>query len=56
VSKTQTQNIEGKWVPAIPVPIFAMFGYRCHCGMFFFRKKAYRGHYALIHILKLEAR
>lgn len=56
----QTQNIEGEWVPAIPLPykIISLFGRRslkCNaCGREFTHEEHYMGHYAYAHILKLE--
>jgi hypothetical protein len=50
-----TQNDRGEWVPAIPLPWFIGWSkVRCHCGASFWSAKAYRGHYALEHILGLE--
>lgn len=51
------QNKRGEWVPAIPesYPIIPSIidKNRCHCGMVFWSEEAYRGHYALKHILAL---
>lgn len=52
---TQTQNKEGEWVPAIPLPYFGN-RYHCFCGRKFWKMKNYRAHYALVHILKLGER
>jgi hypothetical protein len=54
-----TRNSEGKWVPGIPLPFYVFPGYlivlRCGtCRAWFWTMKGYRGHYALLHILKLE--
>jgi hypothetical protein len=51
----QVQNVQGKWVPAIPEPFPLFLGQRCSCGRFFWTREAYRGHYALTHILGLDA-
>lgn len=56
---TQAQNARGEWVPAIPVPFYQWFRYRCvhgfagehECGRLFWTERGYRGHYALDHIL-----
>jgi hypothetical protein len=53
---TQTQNKKGEWVDAIPIPSFKFIGYQCECSMRFLRWRNYRGHYALVHIMHLEAR
>lgn len=54
---TQTQNKDGNWVPAIPLPYYLrkLFGwkYRCDCGVVFKAEEEYRGHYALKHILNV---
>lgn len=52
--KTQTQNAAGEWVPSIPLPLFGLRK-RCGCGRKFWTLAGYNGHYALAHILKLEA-
>jgi hypothetical protein len=50
------ENFEGEMVPAIPIPLLSMWGYRCYCGMWFWRTRNYQGHYALVHILKRHVR
>lgn len=53
----QVQNSQGRWVPAIPLPLFVGFGLRksrCDCGRTFKDQEAYRAHYALVHILALS--
>lgn len=48
-----TQNNEGKYVPAIPLPFYLSLGRcKCQCNKVFWSEEAYRGHYALKHILK----
>ena len=47
-----TPNEDGAWVPAIPLPLFVLLRKRCHCGRAFWTIGGYRGHYALVHILK----
>lgn len=56
VSKTQTQNSRGEWVPT---PRFIWGGVRCDCGRRFWSLRGhagrrYREHYALAHILGLQ--
>ena len=48
-----TQNRLGKYVPAIPEPFHGLRKH-CECGAKFWSMDAYRGHYALVHILHLE--
>lgn len=53
----QAQNDRGEWVPIPPEPLFVGFGLRkskCSCGETFRDRIAYRGHYALAHILGLS--
>ena len=51
-----TQNSRGEWVPAIPEPLFLRRKrVECSCGRRFRDREAYRGHYALVHILGMEA-
>lgn len=52
LNKTKVQNKYGEYVPAIPEPFYG-FLKRCQCNARFFRETAYRGHYALTHILGL---
>lgn len=53
-SFASTQNSKGAWVPSIPLPYYLAFGrVRCDCGRKFKDEEAYRGHYALKHILYL---
>lgn len=50
-----TLNRAGLWVPSIPLPYtygFSRVG--CSCGEKFWSIRAYRGHYALEHILELD--
>lgn len=51
-------NRWGKWVPAIPLPLYTGFFWRrrceCTCGQLFRREVDYRGHYALVHLLGLD--
>ncbi len=48
---TSVQNSKGKWVPAIPEPYYCFLRVQCECGEYFRSVGAYRGHYALKHIL-----
>lgn len=58
------QNSRGEWVPAIPEPLYLRPSSRksaarkgkvkCDCGRIFKGYEAYRGHYALAHILALS--
>jgi hypothetical protein len=41
------------YVPAIPLP-WQGVRVKCKCGETFWTSKAYRGHYALVHILGLD--
>ena len=51
----ECQNKEGKYVPAIPLPFYGVWPFwHCECGAKFWSEEAYRGHYALKHILKLD--
>lgn len=47
-----TQNRNGQWVPAIPLPLYGLRK-RCTCGRKFWTDAGYQGHYALRHILSL---
>jgi hypothetical protein len=47
------QNKDGDWVQAIPLPYHGFLHKKCSCRARFFTMKGYRGHYALIHILRL---
>jgi len=49
-----TQNISGGWVPSVPLPFYGLRK-RCECGRRFWTTAAYRGHYALVHILGLAS-
>jgi hypothetical protein len=49
-----TPSRDGQWVPAIPLPLYGLRK-RCQCGRKFWTADGYRGHYALSHVLKLEA-
>lgn len=54
-----TQNKVGAWVPAIPEPFWSGWGLRrarCACGRAFWSLEAYRGHYALKHIVDVATR
>jgi hypothetical protein len=52
--KVRVENDDGQWVPAIPEPLHGVPFLRCWtCKAKFLRKRSYRGHYALVHILKL---
>lgn len=50
------QNRSGAWVPSIPLPIY--IGRKkvrcCTCPLVFKSEEAYRGHYALKHVLELD--
>lgn len=51
------QNDCGEYVPAIPEPLFVGWRLRrcrCDCGETFKDRMAYRGHYALVHILAMS--
>jgi hypothetical protein len=50
---TQTRNLDGDWVTAIPLPFHGLRK-RCTCGRRFWTVAGYRGHYALAHVLRLE--
>lgn len=50
-----TQNRDGEWVPAIPEPLRGVWWKQCKCEQEFLTMRGYRGHYALAHILKVEA-
>ena len=50
---TQMQ-VGGRWVPAIPLPYYAIRKRCCVCGAAFWTEDGYRGHYALAHILLAE--
>lgn len=55
-SDVQAQNCRGGWVPTPPEPMFVGWRLRkclCDCGDVFPDRLAYRGHYALVHILGL---
>lgn len=57
-SSVQEKNLEGKWVPAIPLPLYC-FGilFQCSvCHAWFWTWRGYRGHFALAHVLKLRER
>ncbi len=55
IASVQVQNSRGEWVAAIPLPYFLALGrVRCDCGDRFRDQTAYRGHYALVHILGLS--
>lgn len=51
----ETQNSRGQWVPAIPEPLYLPLGVRCDCGKRLRNRRRYREHYALTHILGLDA-
>jgi hypothetical protein len=51
VTGNQVQRHDGKWVPAIPLPLFGLRK-QCQCGAKFWTMPGYRGHYALVHILE----
>lgn len=46
----------GRWVPAIPLPLYVLGRKRCSCGRGFWRLRNYHAHYALVHILGTERR
>ena len=48
--QVKTQNIQGEWVPAIPLPYYGLRK-KCECGAKFWKEKSYQAHYALEHIL-----
>lgn len=48
-------NREGWWVPSIPLPFFGPFMQHCPaCKKTYFTRNGYQGHYALVHIFKLD--
>lgn len=58
---TQAKNKSGKWVPAIPEPLY-VFPFSKQCYKCWYDKKyphtfwtmdGYRGHYALVHVLEI---
>jgi hypothetical protein len=49
------QNCDGEWVPAIPEPLRGFWWKQCQCEEEFLTMRGYRGHYALAHILKVDA-
>jgi hypothetical protein len=51
LSSEQVQRDDGKWVPAIPLPLVGLRK-SCQCGAKFWTLPGYRGHYALAHILE----
>jgi hypothetical protein len=53
MGEAQAQNADGKWVPAIPLPLYGLRKH-CRCGRKYWTLAGYRGHYALAHILRLE--
>ena len=54
MNTVQIQNKRGEWVTAIEEPYYLGFGRcKCRCGKKFWSLEAYRGHYALKHILAL---
>jgi hypothetical protein len=58
MQRTSIQNARGEWVPVVPVPLYVGFRLRrtqCKCGRRFKTMEHYEGHYALVHILGLEA-
>ncbi len=48
------QNSRGQWVPSIPLPFYGLRK-GCQCGRKFWTADGYQGHYALCHILHLDA-
>ena len=53
---TLAQNSRGEWVPAIPEPYFLAWGrVRCDCGERFRNRLRYREHFALAHVLGMDA-
>lgn len=55
MAEIRVLNDRGEWVQAIPLPLFLPVRKQCvWCGVRFLREKAYRGHYALVHILHLR--
>lgn len=54
VTMPMTQNLDGRWVPSIPLPLYRLGRSQCECGRKFWTGAGYRGHYALIHILRTE--
>ena len=53
----EAQNIDGNWVEAIPKPYYCMIKVECpkpECLRRFWTEEGYKGHYALIHILRLD--
>ena len=51
VSGEQVKRHDGKWVPAVPEPLYGLRK-SCQCGEKFWTMPGYRGHYALAHILE----
>lgn len=49
-----TENRSGAYVPSIPEPFYGLKQRCTECGRTFWTTEAYRGHYALVHILGLE--
>jgi hypothetical protein len=52
--KSSTQNDLGEWVPSIPEPFYGLRKqcWDCKPRRRFWTKAGYRGHYALVHILR----
>jgi hypothetical protein len=42
----------GRWYPAIPLPLEVFFRKHCDCGRKFWTMEGYKGHYALQHIIR----
>lgn len=54
-SKTMERNVVGEWVESIPLPFYRTL-YGCPaCSRSFWTMRGYRGHFALVHILKMRA-
>ena len=49
-----SSNRDGQYVPSIPEPWEGIRKKCWECGERFWTREAYRGHYALKHILKLD--
>ncbi len=55
--RTLSRNAEGNFVPDIPLPVFSFFFVKTcpNCQMNYLTRAGYRGHYALVHILRLSS-
>lgn len=57
-SEAMARNRDGKYVPSIPLPLYVGWRMRLaqctECHVTFKNEAGYRGHYALVHILRLD--